>query len=249
MRDARYMTYPSNDPSVQVLEERAERAESSPIPVFLKIGRVLVWIIYAIVLVTAFLLLLAFFLRLAGANPGSSFVDWVYRNADRAMEPFRGIFPDHELDGNSVVDTSLLFATVFYFVFALLIDVVLRWITHLVQRKEREAADLRNQADYAAQQAYARQQAADQAAHVAAHDAAAREYAAQQAAAQQYAIAQAAAREALAQQQVPSQPVRAKPATPAGEPMVQPPSAPVATTAPAAPAPASPTPPTNPPPG
>lgn len=225
------MTYGANDPTVQALEHKADEAEQSPIPVFLKIGRVIVWVVYAITLVTALLLLLAFFLRLAGANPGTSFVDWVYRNADRAMEPFRGIFPVHELNGNSVVDTSLLFAAVVYFVIALLVDIALRWLTHRLHVQQRQTAELRAQADYAAQQSYTRQQAADHAAHVMANDAAAREYAAQQAAAQQYAIAQSAAREAVAQQQTaqqstPTPPVRAKPMMPTGERLADPPQPP-----------------------
>ena len=78
------------------LELRAEEAEHSAIPIFLKIGKVIVWIVYALAVLTAFLLVMAFLLRLAGANPGSAFVDWVYRNAELAMRPFRGIFPTHE---------------------------------------------------------------------------------------------------------------------------------------------------------
>src|SRR3954471_6292047 len=108
------------DPVVQEYEQRAEEAERSAVPIFLKIGRVLVWIVYAIVLVTAILLTLAFFLELAGANPNAGFVQWVYRSTDRAMRPFRGIFPEQQISDQSVLDFSLLFAAIFYFVVALL---------------------------------------------------------------------------------------------------------------------------------
>lgn len=214
------------DPTVEEYEQRAEAAERSPVPTFLKVGRVIVWILYAIVLLTAINLTVAFFLRLAGANPEAGFVEWVYRNADYAMRPFRGIFPTHDIGDSSVLDTSLLFAAVVYFVIALLIDILLRWVTNRLRREERDVAQARAQADLVAQQAAAQHYAAEQAVH----QAAAREYAAQQAAAQQYAIAQAAAREVVAQQAAqsppPSQAVRAKPAAPAPSDDLEPPMAP-----------------------
>ena len=46
------------DPTVQAYEQRAREAESSPIPTFLKIGRVIVWIVYALALITALLLII-----------------------------------------------------------------------------------------------------------------------------------------------------------------------------------------------
>ena len=186
------------------------------------------WVIYAIVLVTAIVLTLAFFLRLAGANPEADFVEWVYRSAERAMRPFRGIFPTQPIGDASVLDTSLLFAAVFYFVVALLVDILLRWLTQRLHREERDISQARSQADLVAQQAAAQQYAADQAVH----QAAAREYAAQQAAAQQYAIAQAAARDVMAEQArqptfpQPNQPTR--PPTTSGENVDPPPMSPPA---------------------
>jgi len=184
------------DPTVQAYEQRAREAESSPIPTFLKIGRVIVWIVYALALITALLLTLAFFLELAGANPDAGFVEWVYRSTERAMRPFRGIFDTHEISDDSVLDFSLLFAAIVYFIVAMLFDVAVRWLTERLQRREREAADLRWRADEAARRAVAEQQAAQRAAR----EAAAREYAAQQAAANQYTIAATAARDVMAQQ-------------------------------------------------
>ena len=218
------MTSPTYDTAARELELRAEEAEHSPIPVFLKIGKVLVWIVYALAVATACLLIMAFLLRLAGANPGSAFVDWVYRNAELAMRPFRGIFPTHELGGAAVVDLSLLFAALMYLIVALLVDIGLRWITNHLRRRELTAQSLRAQADEAAAFAANQHYAAD----LAAREAAAREYAAQQAAAeqatQQYAIAHAAARDVLAAQPpaaaptAPAEPARPTPPSMAPEP-------------------------------
>jgi len=193
-------------------EQRAEEAEQSPFPVFLRIGRVVVWILWAVVLVTAILLLLAFFLRLGGANPDAGFVQWVERSVDTAMSPFRGIFPDRELSGDSVLDMSLLFAALVYFVVALFVDMALRGITHRLHRQEREALRLRAEADQLARQAAVERHAAD----VAVQEAAARERVRQQAAAHQYAVAQAAAQDVVTRQAASdaAMDLRAKPAAP-----------------------------------
>lgn len=185
-----------DDPTVQEYERRAEEYEHSPLLVLLKIARVVVWAVYAFALVTGALLTTAFFLQLAGANPDASFVEWVYRSTERAMRPFRGIFPTQDLDGSSVLDLSYLVAAIVYFVIALLVDGLHRWLTSRLRRQEREAGRARAQADMAAQRSVERQHGDERAAQ----QAAGREYAAQQAAAQQYAIARAAAQEVLSQQ-------------------------------------------------
>ena len=97
----------------------------------LRVAKVIVWIIYLFVLAALIILLIAFFLRLFGANTGNSFTDWIYRSADRIMEPFRGIFPTKQLDSKSVLDYSLLFAVIMYAIFAL----VAHWVVHVVSRK------------------------------------------------------------------------------------------------------------------
>lgn len=128
---------------------------SSPAEIFLKIGRAVVWVLYAIVVINAVILSLAFLLRLLGANPDAGFTEWVYRSASRSMNPFRGIFPDRQVGDASVLDTSLLFAAIVYIVVAMLIDGVLRWLGHrLVEQQNRT---LREQA---AADADARQRAA-----------------------------------------------------------------------------------------
>jgi uncharacterized protein YggT (Ycf19 family) len=190
------MTAAANDPSVQEYERRAEQYEHSPLLVLLRIARVVVWVIYALAVVTGVLLTTAFVLHLAGANPQASFVEWVYRSTEHAMRPFRGIFPTRDVGGSSVLDLSYLVAAIVYFVIALLVDGLHRWLRGRLHRQQWEAGRARAQADFAAQRSVERQHADEQSAH----QAAARDYAAQQAAAQQYAIARAAAQEALAQQ-------------------------------------------------
>lgn len=200
----------ANDPMVQNYERRAEEYEHSPQRALLRAARVVVWLVYAFALVTGVLLTTAFFLQLAGANPDASFVEWVYRSTDRAMRPFRGIFPTQELDGSSVLDFSYLVAAIVYFVIALLVDGLHRWLTGRLRRQDWEAGRARAQADMAAQRVVDQQHADERAAQ----QAAAREYAARQASAQQYAVARVATEDALAQQRPPVNPERPEPPSP-----------------------------------
>src|SRR5262245_16718781 len=200
----------ANDPMVQNYERRAEEYEHSPQRALLRAGRAVVWVIYAFALVTGVLLTTAFFLHLAGANPDASFVEWVYRSTERAMRPFRGIFPAQELDGSSVLDFSYLVAAIVYFVIALLVDGAHRWLTGRLRRQDWEAGRARAQADMAAQRVVDQQHADVRSAQ----QAVAREYAAQQAAAEQYAVARVATEDALAQQRPPVNPERPEPPSP-----------------------------------
>jgi hypothetical protein len=91
------------------------------------VGRAIVWLVYAFALIAIVIATLAFFLQLFGANPSSGFAQWVYRSAARVTAPFRGIFPSH-VNGNSVLDVSLLFAIIMYALFALLVHVLIDYI-------------------------------------------------------------------------------------------------------------------------
>lgn len=114
-------------------------------------ARVLVWVIYAYVVITEVVLALGFVLLLFGANSGAPFVAWVYRSLDRAMEPFRGMFTPIELglSGNgyvgAVLDTSVLFAMLVYAILAWLVSALLDWVGGFLARL-----------DLADQQAWAR---------------------------------------------------------------------------------------------
>ena len=75
----------------------------------LRFAKVLTWLLYAYFIIAVIVLVLAFFLQLFNASETASFTEWVYRNADRVMEPFRGIFPTKTAGNGSVIDFSVLF--------------------------------------------------------------------------------------------------------------------------------------------
>ncbi len=166
--------------SVEEFERRALEAERSRVPLFLKVGRVIAWCLYAITSVVVVLLLLAFVLRLTGASTDASFVRWVYRSSESAMRPFRGIFPVKEVGDASVLDVSLLFGALAYVAAATGIDALYRGATDRLARRELEIARARADADAVRMQFETLQQQAAYAAD--------QQYRAQQFAAQQEAI-------------------------------------------------------------
>ncbi len=168
--------------SVNEYEVRAQQAEESPVPIFLKLGRAVVWFVYAAVVAIVVILMLAFVLRLTGASTDAAFTRWVYRNSESAMRPFRGIFPVKELGEVSVLDASLLFGAVFYMILALGIDTLYQWVTQRLRRQEADTAEARAQANAVRLQYEAQQQ---QAANAAAQQLAAQQFATEQRAAQQ----------------------------------------------------------------
>lgn len=107
----------------------------------LKFAKVLVWLVYAYFVLAVIILALAFFLLLFNASTDASFTQWVYRSADRVLEPFRGIFPNVTADNGSVIDFAVLFAIIVYGILALLIQSLIHWI-------DRKIAEERSKARY-----------------------------------------------------------------------------------------------------
>ncbi len=116
----------------QVEEHKVQRAA-------LWIAKGVTWLLLAYLVIVQIVLFLGFLLRLFGANPSSSFVQWAYRNLENAMEPFRGIFAPVELGtaGNDVpatLDTSIIFAMVVYGILALVVSAAVNWLSGRIHR-------------------------------------------------------------------------------------------------------------------
>jgi len=95
----------------------------------LRAAKAVVVLVYAFVLIDLVLLTLGFFLRLFGASTDAEFTRWVYRNVDRIMEPFRGMFPSHAVSDVSVLDVSLLFAMIVYAIIGIALHALVEWLT------------------------------------------------------------------------------------------------------------------------
>ncbi len=111
-------------------------SDQEPKIVGLTFAKVIVWIAYFFFLVATVILTLAFFLLLFNANPDAGFTQWVYRNASRVLEPFRGIFPSVQADSGSVVDFAVIFAIIIYGIMAMLVHSLAYWLDRkLVEQK------------------------------------------------------------------------------------------------------------------
>lgn len=99
--------------------------------------KVLVFFIYAVIIAGLVILTLGFVLRLFGASTDAEFTRWVYRNDDRIMEPFRGMFPTETVGDHSVIDFSLLFGMIFYSIIAVLLHATVTWLSTKLSRLVR----------------------------------------------------------------------------------------------------------------
>ena len=101
------------------------------------VAKVVTTLLYVYVIVVEVMLALAFVLRLFGADPSAGFTQFVYRSLDRAMAPFRGIFPPVVLGTNgnqvdAVLDTSILFAMLVYGLVLLAVGALVDWLARRV---------------------------------------------------------------------------------------------------------------------
>lgn len=111
------------------------------IELLLRGAKTLVMVVNIVVLLTFSILTLGFLLHLAGASPEATFVDWVYRTTERAMQPFRGMYPIQEIDGRSVFDASLLFAAALYGFAAICLHGVVAYLSAYIRRYHRRAME------------------------------------------------------------------------------------------------------------
>lgn len=120
----------------------------------LLLARGLGYLVYAYVIVVEIILTLGFVLLLFGANPSVSFVDWIYRNLDRVMQPFRGIFTPVELGTpetgqvESILETSVLFAMIIYGIVAVAVHALITWLGDRIAKLDRQEREHRQERAY-----------------------------------------------------------------------------------------------------
>lgn len=125
------------------------------------IVRAISYLVYFYLIVVEIILFLGFFLLLFGANPTAGFTEWVYRNLDRVMSPFRGIFTPIELgtttaDVPAVFETSVVFAMIIYGIVALALSALIGWLTGRLGQIYAAEAEVERQAEFDQQLAAAR---------------------------------------------------------------------------------------------
>lgn len=97
--------------------------------VFIKISRVITYVVYAYTLIASTFLSIAFVLQLFGANYNTPFVQFVYKAAYEFLQPFRGIFPSHQVSDTSYFNSSALFAIMMYLIIGAALHSLVTYIT------------------------------------------------------------------------------------------------------------------------
>jgi hypothetical protein len=131
-------------------DTRQNVAAIGPRKVVVRVTRAISYLLYFYIIAVEIILLLGFFLLLFGANPSAEFTQWAYRNLDRVMEPFRGIFTPIELGttaGNveSIFETSVLFAMIVYGILGMVISALTSWLSGRLRYLEAAEAEAQRQ--------------------------------------------------------------------------------------------------------
>jgi uncharacterized protein YggT (Ycf19 family) len=120
----------------------AQRKPTDSKLAFISFSRVLTYMVYGFVIVAVTFLTFGFFLLLFGANPNTAFVKFIYNIAEEFMQPFRGIFPLHQLSTNAYFSASALFAIIFYVFAAFALRSLISYIDLKKSQHEAELAEL-----------------------------------------------------------------------------------------------------------
>lgn len=88
------------------------------VPSYLKVSKVLAWVMYAWAFMGIVFLSLRVFLLAFSANAATPFVEFVYRTSGDYLQPFRGIFPAKPVGETGYIDVAAIFAIIMYLLFA-----------------------------------------------------------------------------------------------------------------------------------
>ena len=105
---------------------------------FIKFTRAISYIVYAFTIIAVVFLTMGFFLLLFSANPNVGFTQFVYKVAAEFLQPFRGIFPPHQISETGYFSTSALFAIIFYLFFAAGMDALIGYINVKMAKHQAE---------------------------------------------------------------------------------------------------------------
>jgi uncharacterized protein YggT (Ycf19 family) len=95
----------------------------------IKVARAVTYLVYAFAIIAIVFLGLGFFLLLFGANTTVPFVQFVYNIAGEFLEPFRGIFPPHQVTDSGYFSAAGLFAIVMYSLGAAALHALINYVT------------------------------------------------------------------------------------------------------------------------
>ncbi len=84
------------------------------IPGYLRISKIIAYLLYAWTLIGVIVLSLRVFLLATSANATTPFVKFIYNTSADYLQPFRGIFPSKPITETGYLDTAAIFAIIIY---------------------------------------------------------------------------------------------------------------------------------------
>lgn len=116
------------------------------LPAYLKLSKILVWVMYFWVLIGIITLVLRVLLLAFSANPSAGFSQFIAKVSSDYMDPFRGIFPPHSIGETGYLDVSAIFAIVVYIFLAWGVSSLISYVQNKIDittaRQEKELASL-----------------------------------------------------------------------------------------------------------
>lgn len=110
------------------------------IPGYLRVSKIVAYIMYAWVLIGVVTLGLRIFLLAFSANPTTPFVEFIYRTSSDYLNPFRGIFEPKSIGETGYFDVAAMFAIIIYLLVMWAFSALIGYIQFKidVSRKEQE---------------------------------------------------------------------------------------------------------------
>ncbi len=114
------------------------------IPGYLRVSRILAYVMYAWVILGITVITLRVFLLAFSANLNAPFAQFIYRTSNDYLEPFRGIFLPKAIGETGYLDVAALFAIIIYLFIAWLFSSLVQFIqTKIDQNVEAQKEGFR----------------------------------------------------------------------------------------------------------
>jgi uncharacterized protein YggT (Ycf19 family) len=111
---------------------------ATQVPGYLKVSKVIVWIIYAWVIFGIIVLSLRIFLLAFSANPDAGFAEFIANTSAEYMQPFRGLFPAKPIGTTGYFDVSAFFAIIVYSLAGWGVSALIAYIQHKIDAFENQ---------------------------------------------------------------------------------------------------------------
>ncbi len=124
-----------------------ETERTIAVPTYLRISKVIAYIMYGWVFIGITLLGLRVFLLAFSANVATPFVSFVYRTSADYLAPFREIFPPRQIGETGYFDVAALFAIIIYLLLAWGFSALISYIQYRIDRETaRQREEIRQAA-------------------------------------------------------------------------------------------------------